>query len=107
MLRVWINHSSDDLNAIYKAMLDAGLDQEMAAYIIAAKIYTRTQLDANGNPIQNAGGGKGGGKGGKSGGSKQQKVRVGGSSDLLAAVQKSLSDPASRGQRRSVPSWTW
>jgi len=91
MLRIWINHSSDDLNAIHKAMLDAGLDREMAAYIIAAKIYTRTQLDASGNPIQNAGGGKGKGKGG----SKQQKVRVGGADDLFAAVDKSLSDPAS------------
>ena len=62
MLRIWVNHNSDDLNAIYKAMLDGGIDQEMAAYIIAAKIYTRTQLDANGNPIQ-SGSGNGGGKG--------------------------------------------
>ena len=93
MLRIWVNHNSDDLNAIYKAMLDGGIDQEMAAYIIAAKIYTRTQLDANGNPIQ-SGSGNGGGKGGGKGGGSAQKVRVGGANDLIAAVEKSLSDPA-------------
>jgi hypothetical protein len=73
----------------------------MAAYLIASKIYTRTQLDSSGNPIQGGGGGgggKGGGKNGKSGkgggGSKQQKVRVGSADDLIAAVEKSLSDPS-------------
>jgi hypothetical protein len=89
-LRVWVNHNSDDLPAIYKALLDSGLDQEMAAYLIAAKIYTVTQLDANGNPVQK---GKGGGKGGKKG--KTQKTRIGGPDDLIAAVEKSLDDPES------------
>ena len=96
LLRIWINHNSDDLNAIYKALLDGGVDREMAAYLIASKIYTRTQLDASGNPTQGGGGGgKGGGKSGKGGGgSKQQKVRVGSADDLIAAVEKSLSDPS-------------
>ena len=50
-----------------------GLDEEMAAYLIAAKIYTRTQLDAQGNPLQM---GKGGG-GARARGRKQQKIRIG------------------------------
>ena len=106
MLRIWVNHNSDDLNAIYKAMLDGGIDQEMAAYIIAAKIYTRTQLDANGNPIQ-SGGGKAAAREAGRVAAQAQKVRVGGANDLIAAVEKSLSDPASLARKRSLPSWTW
>jgi hypothetical protein len=87
-LRIWINHNSDDLPAIYKALQESGLDEEMAAYLIAAKIYTRTQLDAQGNPLQ-MGKGKGGGKKG----GKNQKVRVGGPDDLISAVEESLKDP--------------
>ena len=68
-LRIWVNHNSDDLPAIYKALQESGLDEEMAAYLIAAKIYTRTQLDAQGNPLQ-MGKGKGGGKKG----GKNQKI---------------------------------
>jgi DNA uptake protein ComE-like DNA-binding protein len=83
-LRIWINHNSDDLPAIYKALQESGLDEEMAAYLIAAKIYTRTQLDAQGNPLQM-------GKGGKKGG-KNQKIRIGGPDDLISAVEASLKD---------------
>lgn len=84
-LRIWINHNSDDLPAIYKALQGSGLDEEMAAYLIAAKIYTRTQLDAQGNPLQM---GKGGGKKG----GKNQKIRIGGPDDLISAVEASLKD---------------
>jgi type II secretory pathway pseudopilin PulG len=86
VLRIWLNHNSDDLPAIYKALTESGLDEEMAAYLIAAKIYTRTQLDAQGNPLQT------GGKGGKGKG-KQTKTRVGGADDLIGAVEESLKDP--------------
>jgi type II secretory pathway component PulK len=92
LLRIWINHNSDDLAAIYKALVESGLDEEMAAYLIAAKIYTRTQLDAQGNPLQM---GKGGG--GKKG--KQQKIRVGGAEDLVAAVETSLENPTALAPR--------
>jgi hypothetical protein len=87
-LRVWVNHNSDDLPAIYKALQESGLDEEMAAYLIAAKVYTRTQLDASGNPLQMGKSGRGGGKKGK-----QQKIRVGDAGDLITAVEASLSDP--------------
>jgi len=85
VLRIWLNHNSDDLPAIYKALQESGLDEEMAAYLIAAKIYTRTQLDAQGNPLQM------GKTGGKKGG-KNQKIRIGGPDDLISAVETSLKD---------------
>jgi hypothetical protein len=98
VLRVWIN--GDDVNAIYKAMNDQGLDGAMAAYIIAAKLYGTTRLDAQGNPISGGGGGggKGKGKGGKKD-TKQQKVRVGGADELITAVEKSLETASSSGGR--------
>ena len=46
-LRVWIN--GDDIKAIYDALIPA-VGGEMAAYIIAAKVYGTTKLDSQGNP---------------------------------------------------------
>ena len=107
MLRIWVNHNSDYLNAIYKAMLDGGIDQEMAAYIIAAKIYTRTQLDANGNPIQS-------GKVVMAAARVVGRVaaRAEGPSRRCERPHRSRREEPERPrwplrQSRSLPSWTW
>jgi type II secretory pathway pseudopilin PulG len=104
-LRIWIN--GDDPRAVYNALISA-VGDEMAAYIMGWKLFGRqaqTRLDDNGNPIPNQpGGGKGGGKGGggkggggKGGGGSQQKVRVGGLDELIAAVETRLESTSSSG----------
>ena len=86
-LRIWIN--GDDVKGVYDALIPA-VGKEMAAYSIGAKLYGTTRLDAQGNPIS------GGGGGGKKG--KQQKVRVGDTDELIAAVEKSLEDASTSGK---------
>src|SRR5262249_35044656 len=104
-----------DMNGIYTA-LQSAVGNEMAAYIIGAKLFGTQQLDANGNPVQKVqvtvtGGGSGGGKGGKGGGGtiiiggggkggggNQQKVRTGTMDDLIAAVESKLQSASSSGK---------
>jgi hypothetical protein len=51
-LKIWINGdtTADELRAIYKAMLDNGIDREMAAFIVGVKIFQRRNLLEVGTP---------------------------------------------------------
>jgi len=103
-LKIWIN--GEDPAAIYAAMKSAGLPEEVAAYIMAVKLFGSVRIDPNGNPISpvpgggKGGGGKGGGKGppaGKGGGGGQQ-VRVGSLDELIEAVETRLANYTSSGR---------
>lgn len=84
-LKVWIN--GEDPKAVYDALLASGLDQEIVAYIMAAKLFGRTQLDADGNPIQ---------KGGKGG--PPPKTRAASLDELISAVENRLASTSSSGR---------
>jgi hypothetical protein len=45
-LKIWINGdtNADELRAIYVAMLDGGIDREMAAFIVGVKLFGRRNL---------------------------------------------------------------
>lgn len=106
LLKIWIN--DEDPAAIYAAMRSAGLPDEIAAYIMAAKLFGSVRVDANGNPVpqfpgggQGKGGGRGGGKGpppGKGGGRPNQPVRAGSLDELIEAVETRLATITSSGR---------
>ncbi len=90
-VRIYLN--GDDLNALYQQLLTA-VDADMAAYIVASKMFSTTRVDANGNPVSS----------GKSGGGKSQRpVRTATTDELLAAVKTKMESTGSSGTRiRSV-----
>jgi len=82
-LKVYIN--GDDVNTIYTALQSSEIGNEIAAYIMAVKLFGSTKLDENGNPIQK-------GKG-------QPKPTQPASVDQLTeAVEKKLSSSTSSGR---------
>jgi type II secretory pathway component PulK len=53
-LKIWINgdQNADDLRNIYAAMLDSGIDQEIAAFIVGVKLLgVRNLVDVNAPPV--------------------------------------------------------
>jgi type II secretory pathway pseudopilin PulG len=52
LLKIWINGdtSADELRAIYAAMLDNGIEKEMAAFIVGVKLFGRRNLLEVGTP---------------------------------------------------------
>ncbi len=93
LLRIWIN--GDDIVGIYQALLNSGLDYDIAAYIIAAKLFATTRLDSQGNPVATKGGGTGQGRGM---GGKQTQIRQGTAEELIAAVETRLATIATSGR---------
>ncbi|MCS7271702.1 MAG: type II secretion system protein GspK, partial [Gemmataceae bacterium] len=97
ILRIWIN--GDDIVGIYQALLNSGLDADMAAYIVAAKLFGSNNLlrvTADGQ-IQSSTSTKGGGGMGKGG--MQQTVYVAvGADELINAVEARLATAATSGR---------
>ncbi|MBA2225481.1 MAG: type II secretion system protein GspK [Thermogemmata sp.] len=96
ILRIWIN--GDDIVGIYQALLNSGLDADMAAYIVAVKIFGSNNLlrvtDDGQIQSQNKGMGRGMGMG-----KQQQEVYVPvGAEDLISAVEARLATIATSGR---------
>jgi hypothetical protein len=96
ILRIWIN--GDDIVGIYQALLNSGLDADMAAYIVAVKTFGTNNLlqvtdDGQIRPKSNVGRGMGGM------GKNQQVVYVPASAeDLITAVETRLATFATSGR---------
>jgi hypothetical protein len=95
ILRIWIN--GDDIVGIYQALLNSGLDADMAAYIVAVKIFGSNNLlrvtEDGQIQSQSKGMGMGMGMG------KQQEVYVPvGAEDLISAVETRLATIATSGR---------
>lgn len=96
ILRIWIN--GDDIVGIYQALLNSGLDADMAAYIVAVKIFGSNNLlrvteDGQIRP-QSRGMGKGRGMG-----KQQEEVYVPvGAEELISAVETRLATIATSGR---------
>jgi type II secretory pathway component PulK len=90
--RIYLN--GDDLDTLYK-QLQAAVGDEMAAYVVASKVFSPTKISAN-TSNTNAGSGSGNGQ--------SQRMTVTASSDqLYTAVQAQVALTASSGKRiRSV-----
>jgi hypothetical protein len=95
ILRIWIN--GDDIVGIYQALLNSGLDADMAAYIVAVKIFGSNNLlrvteDGQIQPKTQT-------MGKSMGMGKQQEVYVPvGAEDLISAVETRLATIATSGR---------
>ncbi len=81
LLKVFIN--GDEVGPIYDALLASGIDEEMAAYIMAAKLFGTTRLDENGNPT---------------GRNASQKVDPAGLDQLIQAVEDKVANATNAGR---------
>lgn len=74
--QIKINVKNNDLQALYDALLGSGIGDELAAYVMAARLVTPTRLNADGTPA--------------SGNTQNQEVRQASLADLTAFVDEKL-----------------